>query len=93
MRIASVAAALAMALPASVALGQTAQDRQACMADVLRLCASAIPNREQVIACMLKNRNLLGSQCRAVVARYNAKPGRDSQQADTPAVEHTVSLR
>jgi hypothetical protein len=93
MKIAFVATALAMAFPASGALGQTTQDRQACTADVLRLCASAIPNRERVIACVLRNQNRLGSECRAVVARYIAKSRHDSQPTDKPTIEHTVSLR
>jgi hypothetical protein len=92
MKIAPMAVVLAMAFPSSAAVAQTAQDRQACMGDVMRLCASAMPHRAQVIACILKNRSGLGSECQAVVARYSGKSGRGTQQADKPRIEQTVSL-
>ena len=62
------------------------------MGDVLRLCASAIPNRERVIACVLRKQQQLGSECRAVVARHTAKTRRDAQPAAKPAID-TVSLQ
>jgi hypothetical protein len=58
------------------------------MGDVMRLCASAIPDRGRVIACMLQNRSQLGAECRAVVARHTTKPGRGQQQSDKP-IEQT----
>jgi hypothetical protein len=89
MKIALVVVALSMAFSTSAALGQTAQDRQACIGDVLRLCSSAIPDRGRIIACMLQNRSQLGAECRAVVARHTAKPGRVPQLSDKPAIEQT----
>jgi hypothetical protein len=93
MKIALVAVALATVLPVADAVGQTAQDRQACTADVMRLCASAIPNRAHVIACVLRNQSRLGSECRAVVVRYTAKSRTGSEPTSKPDIEHTVSLR
>jgi hypothetical protein len=93
MRIAPTAVALAMAFPGSAALGQTAADREACTGDVLRLCSSALPHRGRVIACIVRNKGQLGSECRAVVARYSAKYGRGSQRAEKTADGATASLQ
>jgi len=93
MKIALVAVAWAMTLPVSTAAAQTAEDRQACMGDVMRLCASAIPHRARVIACILKSQGELGTECRAVVTRYSAKNGRGAPQADKPRIEQAVSLQ
>ena len=89
MKIAVAAVAVTAVFGAPAALGQSAQDRQACIGDVMRLCASAIPDRGRVIACMLQNRSQLGAECRAVVARHTNKPGRGPQQSDKPAIEQT----
>jgi hypothetical protein len=88
MKIALVAAAMATVFCTPAALGQSVQDRQACMGDVMRLCASAIPDRGRIIACMLQNRSQLGAECRAVVARHTNKPGRGPQPSDKP-IEQT----
>jgi hypothetical protein len=88
----AVAVALATALPGSATVAQTAQESQACMGDVMRLCASAIPSRDRIIACMLRNRSELGSECRAVMTRYPAKAGPGHPQADKPRIEQAVSL-
>jgi hypothetical protein len=82
MKIAPYVIALAMACPATAAIGQTAADRQACMGDVLRLCSDALPNRGKVISCIVRNTSRLGSDCRAVVARYSAKSGRASHKSE-----------
>lgn len=89
MKIAAIIATLAMAIPAN-AVAQSAPERQACIGDVLRLCASAIPSRERVIACMLGKRGELGIECRAVVTRYSAKNGRGNPHAGPPRVEQAV---
>jgi hypothetical protein len=88
MRSALVAVVVTMMLPAA-AVGQTAQEQRACVADVMRLCATAIPQRARVISCVLRKQAQLGSECRAVVARYTGKSG----PGDKPASEHAVSLR
>ena len=93
MKIAAVAVVVAMLSPGSVAVAQSAQDRQACIGDVMRLCASAIPSRNRVIACMLQKRSELGSECRAVVTRYSAKGGRGNPPVDKPRVEQAVNLQ
>ena len=89
MKIAPLVIALVMALPATAAVGQTAADRQACTGDVLRLCSAALPHRGKVISCIVRNTSQLGSDCRAVVARYSGIYGRGSHKAEPT----TASLR
>jgi hypothetical protein len=91
MKLAPVVVAAAMAFSSGAAAEETAQDQQACIGDVLRLCAWEIPHRERVIACVLRNENRLGIECRAVIARHNAERlGR--RATGEPAIEQTVSL-
>jgi hypothetical protein len=41
----------------------TAEERAACTPDVLRLCASAIPSVNKIIACMKRERPRLSPAC------------------------------
>jgi hypothetical protein len=50
---------------ASYALG-TVEQRAACTPDVFRLCSSAIPNVDNIIACMKANKSSLSPACRSV---------------------------
>jgi hypothetical protein len=51
----------------------SAEERAACQPDVLRLCASEIPNVGKIIACMKRERKNLSPACSAVVdARLGA---------------------
>jgi hypothetical protein len=45
----------------------TSAERAACKPDVLRLCASEIPNVGRIIACMKRKRSSLSPACSAVV--------------------------
>jgi hypothetical protein len=46
---------------------QGTQDAQsACTPDVFRLCSQFIPNREPIVACLVRSRALLSPACRAV---------------------------
>jgi hypothetical protein len=87
MKIASLVVALAMACPATAAVAQSAADRQACMGDVLRLCSDALPHRGKVISCIIRNTSKLGSDCRAVVARYSARYGRASHKVESASLQ------
>jgi len=63
---------LAMLPAASHAFTQDDQ-RRLCTGDVLRLCASEIPNVERITACMHKQRASLSDGCRGVFGRTAAQ--------------------
>lgn len=66
--------AVTLGLLSIPAVAETQEEQQACMNDAFRVCGSAIPDRDRVTACMVKNRSQLGAPCRAVMTRYS-KPG------------------
>jgi hypothetical protein len=43
----------------------TADQQQACMGDAFRLCSGAIPDVDQVTACMVAKKSQLSPGCRA----------------------------
>ena len=46
---------------------QGTQDAQsACTPDVFRLCSQFIPNRDPIVACLIRSRAALSPACRAV---------------------------
>ena len=42
----------------------TNAEKAACTADAIRLCMSAYPNEEKLLACMKENRESLSDTCR-----------------------------
>src|ERR1700721_1890327 len=44
----------------------TTQQQMACTPDVFRLCGSAIPDMNRIVACLQANTPQLSGQCRAV---------------------------
>lgn len=50
---------------------ETPQERQACQDDAFRLCQAAIPDRERVFACLVKNQRALNPICRKAVAQFS----------------------
>jgi hypothetical protein len=62
--VSGLAFCLAM-LPAT----SQAHQRRLCTGDVLRLCASEIPNAERITACMRKQRASLSVGCRSVFGK------------------------
>jgi hypothetical protein len=60
-----VALAATLHATASFALG-TDEQRAACTPDVFRLCSSAIPNVDQIIACLKQKKASLSVGCQAV---------------------------
>ncbi|QUS42454.1 hypothetical protein RPMA_17010 [Tardiphaga alba] len=61
-------ATLAVTASTTLASAQTysAEQRRLCTGDAFRLCSSAIPNVEEVTACMRKQKASLSSGCKAV---------------------------
>ncbi|WP_240535806.1 hypothetical protein [Bradyrhizobium sp. STM 3809] len=65
-------AGLALAMVAGPRAGHafTEDDqRRLCTGDVFRLCSSEIPDRERIIACMVRQRASLSDGCRSVFGR------------------------
>ena len=70
-----VAFALATSATACFAEGTEAQ-RQACTPDVFRLCSSAIPSVDRIVACLKTNRTKLSPACSAVFGTQTASATR-----------------
>src|SRR5690242_20834191 len=64
------AAALTLVASSWTALAETAEERQACIGDAFRVCWSAIPDRNNVLQCLIENRSQLNLDCREVINRY-----------------------
>jgi hypothetical protein len=57
------------ALPATSQAFTQDDQRRLCTGDVLRLCASEIPNVDRITACMRKQRGSLSEGCRSVFGK------------------------
>jgi hypothetical protein len=66
--VSGLAWGLAM-LPATGHAFTPDDQRRLCTGDVLRLCASEIPNVERITACMHKQRSSLSEACRSVFGK------------------------
>ena len=63
----AVLVAIAITLPSSASLAQgTRAQRMACSGDVWRLCSSAIPSVDRIVACLKRERARLSPGCQAV---------------------------
>ena len=47
----------------------TAEQREACMGDALRLCGSEIPDVDRVLACMRAKKSQVSAHCRATIPK------------------------
>lgn len=64
-----LAFAILLALPAltsGAAFAGEEEQAALCRGDVMRLCLSAVPNRDQIVSCMRVNRASLSPGCRTV---------------------------
>jgi hypothetical protein len=61
-----VCLALATWPTSSFAIG-SAEQRAACTPDVFRLCSSAIPNVDRIVACLKQQKQNLSKPCQAVM--------------------------
>lgn len=68
----------------------TAEERAACRPDVFRLCASAIPSVDRIIACMKRERPKLSPACAAVVDARLGKSKIASKAASHPVKTSTL---
>ncbi len=69
-----------LAAPPALAQGTEAQ-RSACMPDVFRLCASAIPNVGNIKSCLARQHTRLSPACRTVMEE---SAGPTTRQAEAP---------
>ena len=65
-----IAAALTLVVSGWAASAETSEERQACIGDAFRVCWSAIPDRNNVLQCLVENRNRLNPDCREVITKY-----------------------
>ena len=47
----------------------TAEQREACMGDALRLCGSEIPDVDRVLVCMRAKKSQVSAHCRATIPK------------------------
>src|SRR5262249_26391943 len=59
-----IAAALTLFVSGWAASAETSEERQACIGDAFRVCWSAIPNRNNVLQCLVENKSQLNPDCR-----------------------------
>jgi hypothetical protein len=52
----------------------TAEQREACTPDVMRLCMSSVYSVDAIVSCMQKNKSQLSPQCRAVFSAIDRGP-------------------
>ena len=80
MRTVIAVALLGMALVPLTALADPGDDATACKPDVFRLCSSAIPWQDRIVACLVQNKRQLSPACSKVFSRRpmakNATPVR-----------------
>lgn len=62
-------AVVAVCVTPAVAAEPSEADKQACTPDVFRLCSSSIPNVDNIVACLKKEKRNLSSGCRVVFDR------------------------
>lgn len=62
-------ALLAFAAATLPALAVTPDERAACTPDVMRLCASHVPDAGAITACLRQQRASLSTACRGVMSR------------------------
>ena len=75
-------AALALCSGLSAARAEpSASDQEACTPDVFRLCTSAIPSEDAIVACLNAKTAQLSPQCRAVIDPPRSKRKRRGQRS------------
>jgi hypothetical protein len=59
----------AMATSAAPAFAQSQDDQAACTPDVMQLCQQDIPDKDRIIACLVRSRLQLSPACAGVFNR------------------------
>ena len=69
-KIGALAFLLTIGAPlAAFAQSHSQEDEAACTPDVMRLCQEFVPNRKEIIACMIEKKKDLSPACFAVFSR------------------------
>jgi hypothetical protein len=83
-RVLGVTASVAISLTSFAAYAEgTAEQRNACMGDAFRLCASHIPNVEAITACMRTNKSKLSPACKLVFDKTDKKTVASRKETQT----------
>ena len=59
----------ALTIYAGPAIAQSQEDQATCTPDVMRLCQQDIPDRDRVIACLVRSKLQLSPACSGVFVR------------------------
>jgi Ni/Co efflux regulator RcnB len=62
-------AVVALTMAADPAFAQSQDDQAACTPDVMRLCQQDIPDRDRIVACLVKSKLQLSPACSGVFNR------------------------
>ena len=66
--IRSIALGIAVVLSAAtLAIAQTQEEQDACKDDAMRVCGDAIPDRDQVYACLVRKVSTLSAPCKSII--------------------------
>ena len=74
-RVMNVALAISIGSSAAVfvtkaeAFEITAEQREACMGDAMRLCGSEIPDVDRVLVCMRAKKSQVSARCKATIPK------------------------
>jgi hypothetical protein len=69
-KIGALAFILTIGVPlAALAQSHSQEDEAACTPDVMRLCQEFVPNRKEIVACMVAKKKDLSPECHAVFSR------------------------
>ncbi len=70
-RMLCLASACLLMVMTTTAFSETQAEQQACVNDAFNVCWSAIPDRQAVFACLMKNKNKVSGACRQVLSKYS----------------------
>jgi hypothetical protein len=74
---------------AAFAQSHSQEDEAACTPDVMRLCQEFVPNRKQIISCMVTKKKDLSPECFAVFSRpASARAGDDERRSRRKPTSH-----
>jgi hypothetical protein len=90
-RLATLATGLLLAA-ISCSSAETPEQRQACTDSAFQFCQQAMPDREQVFACLIQKKDVIAPLCREALAPY-LPPEPAPKQASTPKPKIKMSAK
>jgi hypothetical protein len=67
-------------------LAETPEQRQACTDSAFQVCQQFIPDREQVFACLIRNKDVIAPLCREALAAFLPPDPPPPKQAAKPKI-------